>query len=239
MTASEDRFLHAVIFDAEGVVIDTEPVWDDVQAEFLSRRGHVYVRAELKPLLTGRPIDQATEIIKAKFGLPGSVQELSSERIELMHARLREGVRFMPGFLDFHSRIAGRYDLAIATSLDPDLLATVDRTLHVYDLVDGMVVTPEDVQGRGKPAPDIFIHAARMLGHPCERCLALEDSPSGVRSAVDASMFTVAITSTHPAELLTHADLTVAEFGDLDLDELDRLARLKSRNRTDLGPGLD
>jgi beta-phosphoglucomutase-like phosphatase (HAD superfamily) len=227
MSRIEGRFLAAIVFDAEGVVVDTEPIWDDVQAEFLARRGIPYDRSLLKPLLSGRTVIASTRIFKSRFGLKGSTPDLARERIELMRARLSDGVRFLPGFVEFYARVANSYDIAIATSLDPDLLSIVDRELGLTAMFNGVVVTSADVQGRGKPKPDIFVHAAYLLGDPVERCLVLEDSPSGIRAALAARMYAVGLTSTHTAHELAEADHVVSSFTEIDMAELDRLAEEK------------
>jgi beta-phosphoglucomutase-like phosphatase (HAD superfamily) len=234
MTSPSERFLRAVILDVEGVVIDTEPAWDEVQRQFLARRGRDYIRHELKPLLTGRSIDESSLLIKTTFDLEEPVQRITEERVDLMQAQLAKGMTYLAGFLEFFEHIDDEFSVAMATSLDADLLEVIDGTLHVSELVEGKVATVADVGGRGKPAPDIFLFAAGLVHQPPERCLAIEDSPSGVAAALSASMMTVGIATTHPSGLLSHADLVVAGFEELDVDVVDRMAWQKATH----GSGL-
>ena len=104
--------IEAIIFDAEGVIIDTEPMWDRAQEEFLRRRGIAYDRKDVKHLLSGKSQAEAVEIIKAKHRLTGDNQTLANERRELVRRQLEEHVEFIPGFRDFFQRVQPEYRTA-------------------------------------------------------------------------------------------------------------------------------
>lgn len=209
--------IKAIIFDAEGVIIDTEPMWDRAQAEFLRRRGLPYDRKEIKHLLSGRSQAEAVELIKAKYGLPGDAQALANERRELVRRQLEEHVEFIPGFRDFIRRIQPEYRTAVATAMPEDLLAIVEARLGLSKLFAGHVYSLVAVGYRSKPNPDIFLHAANRLGVPPENCVVIEDAPHGVEAARRAGMKSIGLTTTYDRPTLSHADVVVDSFAQIDL----------------------
>lgn len=97
--------IEALIFDAEGVVLDSEPAWDEAQREFLRRRGHRYDRDRIKPLLSGRSLAEGTSILKREYGLSGEPAELARERLEIVARLLARRLPFVPGFQAFLERV--------------------------------------------------------------------------------------------------------------------------------------
>ncbi|MFA9459946.1 HAD family hydrolase [Thiohalorhabdus sp. Cl-TMA] len=201
----------ALLFDAEGVVIDTEPLWDRGQAEFLRRRGLPYDRARLKPLLAGRSLQESTEALKRELGLRGDTGKLARERADLVRRAFAEEADFVPGFRAFFDATGNGFPTALATGLAPDLLALVDERLGLSALFGGHLYTVADT-GRGKPHPDLFLHAAARLGAAVPHCLVLEDAPHGVAAARAAGMWCIGLTTTHPAAHLREADRVVAGY---------------------------
>lgn len=214
---TEPAKIAAIIFDADGVVLDSERIWDRAQEEFLGRRGLVYRRSETKHLLTGAAPEEAIRTMQRLYGFPGDPEVLSRERLAIVAALYADGVPYMPGFLEFYQSVRHRYPTAVATSMNGDLLEIVDRGLKLRALFGGRVFTIAEVGGRGKPDPAIFLHAARQLGIPPEHCLVIEDAPNGIRAARAAGMRCVALATTHPAELLREADEIVSGFGEITL----------------------
>lgn len=226
----------AVVFDVEGVALDTEALWDEVQERLLLRRGIAYDRAAIKPLLTGRSAADAVAVLAAVCGLPDDPADLLRERHALMLDRLAGGVTLVPGFAELVRALAGRRPMALATAMDPKLFALADRSTGLSALVGGPVVTLREVVPavgrsdglspglapgparrplRGKPWPDLFQEACRLLGVPPERCLVVEDAPNGVAAAHRAGARCVAVATTHPAALLADADAVCGSVADL------------------------
>lgn len=228
MTAGHDRLaqstLHAVIFDAEGVVVDTEGAWDQAQREFLRNRGVAYDRDKVKHLLTGRSGAQGIRVLVDLYGLEGDPRELEHERRELMRGHLSERVSFVDGFLDFYRETSRRYATALATAMDLDLFAVVDASLRLRELFNGQVTTLDQVDHRAKPDPDLFLLAARNLKVPPARCAVIEDAPLGVEAAKRAGMVAVGLATTYRPELLGKADLVAENYAGIELDHLERLA---------------
>ncbi len=214
--------LDTIIFDAEGVVVDSEAIWDSGQAEFLRRRGHRYDRARIKPLLTGRSMAEGVRVLQQAYGFGGDVEAQARERIDIVRQLFREETRFIPGFLEFFARVSSRYKTCIATAMAPELLPLVDRRLGLSALFGERIFTLADVGYRAKPEPDLFLHAAKQLGSAARHCVVIEDAPHGVEAARRAAMRCIALTTTYDAGLLQAADLVVSGFAAIDIDRFDR-----------------
>jgi beta-phosphoglucomutase-like phosphatase (HAD superfamily) len=212
--------IRAIIFDAEGVIIDTEKMWDNAQAEFLRRRGIPYDRQAIKHLLSGKSQVEAVEIIKVKYSLTEDTPALAAERRELVQRQLEEHVDFVPGFLDFFRRIQPDYRTAVATAMPEDLLAIVDARLGLSKLFTGHVYSLVTVGHRSKPNPDIFLHAADRLDVRPENCVVIEDAPHGVEAARRAGMKSIGLATTYERQTLSQADMVVDSFAQIDLAAL-------------------
>lgn len=206
-----------IIFDADGVVIDSERIWDEAQTEFSRRLGIPYERGKLKPLLAGRNQTEAIEIIKAEYGIAGNTQSLVAERTELVKRGFQNGVEFMSGFREFFQRVRSEYQTCVATSMPEELLAIVDGRLGLSKLFGGQVFSLIAVGYRSKPNPDIFLHAAKQLGAEPANCLVLEDAPHGVEAARRAGMKCIGLATTFDRQTLSRADCVVKSFAEIDL----------------------
>jgi HAD superfamily hydrolase (TIGR01549 family) len=207
--------IDTILFDAEGVVIDTEPMWDKAQEEFLRRRGVTYDRSKLKHLLSGRSALEAIEITKAECGIPGDTRLLSEERMELVQRQLEERVGFIPGFMEFFQRVQPAYKTCIATAMAGELLQIVDQRLKLTEMFGGKIFSLAALGLRSKPHPDIFLHAAQQLGSKPETCLVIEDAPHGVEAARQAGMRCIAIATTYDREKLRGAHCIVDSFAEI------------------------
>ncbi|MBM4254404.1 MAG: HAD family phosphatase [Deltaproteobacteria bacterium] len=201
-----------IIFDAEGVVLDTEAVWDQAQVEFLRRRGIRYQREQLKPLLTGQSLVEGVRVMQALYGFPGDPEKLAQERLAIVKAALATGVNFIAGFTDFFALVTKNYKVCIATAMDRSLFQTVENALDLRAFFAEKMFFIDEVRGKGKPQPDIFLHAARQLHSAVEECVVIEDSPLGVEAAKRAGMLCVALTTTYERKHLCSADCVVDSF---------------------------
>ena len=208
--------IEAILFDAEGVVIDTEEVWDHGQRVFLGRRGLVYDRERIKPLLTGRSLVDGARVMQRELGFPGDPKALAVERLEIVRELLVEEARFMEGFPAFFESVRGCYRCCVATALERSLLAAVDRKLGLSELFDGQLFSIADVGNRSKPDPALFLFAAERLWVRPERCLVIEDAPNGVEAARRAGMRCVGLASTYRSEQLAAADWVVDSFAEIE-----------------------
>ncbi len=201
-----------IIFDAEGVVFDTESIWDRAQVEFLGRRNITYEREVLKPVLTGRSLVEGVRVMQSLYGFPGDPELLAQERLAIVKELLYSGVHFIDGFLDFHRYVQPRYKMCLATAMDRSLFTIVETTLDLHCLFAEKMFFISDVGGKGKPAPNIFFYAARQMQALVEECLVIEDAPLGITAAKRAGMRCVALTTTYPHEKLREADVVVEGF---------------------------
>jgi beta-phosphoglucomutase len=207
--------IDTILFDAEGVVIDTEPLWDKAQEEFLRRHGVAYDRGKLKPLLSGRSLIEGVEILKTECGLAGDSSRLAGERTALIRRLLEQDVGFVAGFPEFFERVRSTHKTCIATAMAEDLLRIVDRRLGLAKLFGGNIVSLAVPGLRSKPHPDLFLHAAQQLGSRPETCLVIEDAPHGVEAARRAGMKCVALTTTYGRSQLRGADCVVDSFAEI------------------------
>jgi HAD superfamily hydrolase (TIGR01509 family) len=208
----------AILFDCDGVVLDSEILWDRCETELLRRRGIVFDLARTKPLITGLGQAASIRLLIEQYNLPAEPDELARERMKIIGALFAEEVRFIPGFEEFFERqVRGRIKTCIATSMTQELFAVADRRLGLSRLFDGRVYFPSHVGGRAKPEPDLFLYAAAQLAVPPERCLVIEDSPRGLEAARRAGMTSIGLATTHEPELLTGADRVVCSFAEIEL----------------------
>jgi len=214
--------IDTIIFDCEGIVADTEDIWDIGQREFLRRRGFVYDRQKIKPLLTGKTLLEGTRILKRECGFSGDSEKLALERKDIVKDLLEHKIQFIEGFIDFFSRVRGAYKTCIATSMDEDLLEIVDRRLGLSKLFEGKIFSLANVGYNSKPDPRIFLYAAQQLGSISENCLVIEDSPYGVEAAKRAGMKCIGMTTTYDRDMLRQADLVVESYSEIDLGHLGR-----------------
>lgn len=192
-----DMRIGAVVFDMDGLVLDTEPVykiaWQQASAELgFDLDDSAY------GLLTGRPTEDCEAELLTRFGLKFPLEIFRNRWPEIWHALVRDrGIPHKPGLMGLLSFLKARsLPIAIATSSDAEY---ADFSLQCAGLRGRfpVVVTREQV-AKGKPAPDIYIEAARRLGQRTALCMALEDSDVGVFAAVGAGMATVCVPDLKP-----------------------------------------
>jgi len=214
--------IDTIIFDAEGVVIDTEAIWDKGQEIFLQRRGFVYDRERIKPLLTGRTLAEGAEIMKQAYSFEGDTETLAQERADVVRELFIHETSFINGFLQFYESVRSRYKTCIATSMDRDLLKFVDQRLNLSALFENRIYTLDKVGYRSKPNPDIFLYAAQQLGSSPKNCVVIEDAPHGIDAAKSADMWCIAITTTYDPGKLEKADFVVSAYTNIDLEMVNK-----------------
>ena len=185
----------AVVFDLDGLMFNTEELYQDVGGEMLRRRGKQF-DAELLDAMMGRPASVALQIMIDHHQLNSSVAELAAETEEIFATILEDRLALMPGLADLLAALerAGR-PKAIATSSGPQFVQTV---LSQFNLVDrfAFILTCDDII-QGKPHPEIYLLAAARFGLQPSELLVLEDSQNGCRAAVAAGTIAVAVPGGH------------------------------------------
>jgi len=182
----------AVVFDNDGLLLDTEEAWTRAEETLFARRGRVFT-IEHKRSLIGSAHAAAAVKLEAMLELPGQGELLMGELHELVMAEALAGVAPRPGALALLERLVDAgVPVAVASNSRRDF---VERTLASAGLLDGLfqaVVSVEDV-AHPKPAPDIYIEACRRLGAEPGACAALEDSPTGAAAAAAAGMYVIGV----------------------------------------------
>jgi beta-phosphoglucomutase-like phosphatase (HAD superfamily) len=180
-----------VIFDLDGVLLDTEPIYTEVTHLITSRFGKAYDWS-IKANMLGRPAMDSAEYLISTLGLPIRPAEYLAEREPMLERRLA-GVGEIHGAEAFTRHLHQRdIPMAIATSTDARLFQVKIAGHREWFQIFKTVVCGDDPRVvRGKPAPDIFLAAAQGLGAAPETCLVIEDSPFGVAAAIAAGMHVV------------------------------------------------
>jgi HAD superfamily hydrolase (TIGR01509 family) len=207
--------IEAVVFDLDGVLVDSEHVWDEVREDLARERGgHWHDRAQAD--MMGMSSAEWSRYMHDVIGLTDTPEAINDEVVRRLLARYREHLPLLPGALEAVRRLAERWPLGLASSSNrPVIDAFLDKA-GVRDLF-AATVSSEEV-GRGKPAPDVFLEAARRLEVPPERAAAIEDSANGLRAAAAANMHVVAVPNAHyppPADALALADVVLDSLSEL------------------------
>lgn len=212
--------IDTIIFDLEGIVVDTESLWDKNAEIFLKRRGFRYEREKFKHLITGTSLEEGVEIMKKIYGFNGDKHQLALERIEIVKGLFRKEINFIPGFEDFFDKVKNIYKVCIATALRKELLEIIDKKLGIFKLFNNHVYSISDVKGVGKPNPDIFLYAAKRLNSKPQDCFVIEDAPNGIEAAKRAGMKCIALTTIYKQDKLNKADFIVNSFNKIDLNKI-------------------
>jgi HAD superfamily hydrolase (TIGR01509 family) len=207
--------IDAVVFDMDGVLIESEEVWDAVRRAYVAEQGGTYGE-DIQRAVMGMSSPEWSRHLHEAAGVPAEPQAINDEVVRRMLASFHEHLPLIDGAADAVRRLAQRFPLAVASSSTRPLIDTV---LDVAGLVECFraTVSSEEVP-RGKPAPDVYLEAARRLDVAPERCAAVEDSHNGIRSAHAAGMFVIAIPNrSYPpdTEALAHADLVIQSIDEL------------------------
>ncbi len=207
--------IDAVVFDLDGVILDTEELWDEVREALARERGGRW-SDQAQADMMGMSSKEWSRYMHDALGLAEPPEEISREVVQRMLDRYAQGLPLIDGAVEAVERLAAHWPLGLASSSNREL---IDRALEVSGL-DGYfreTVSSEEVE-RGKPAPDVYLEAARRLGVEPTRCAAVEDSASGIRSAHAAGMRVVAIPNRAfppPADALALAAVALSSIRDL------------------------
>jgi HAD superfamily hydrolase (TIGR01509 family) len=186
--------IDAVVFDMDGVIVDSEQVWDDVREQYTRESGGTYTAAATRDMMGMSSVEWSRYMHEA-LGVPGTPEEINAEVVRRMLERYGEAPPLIPGAVEAVRECASQWPLAVASSSNPELIEVVLERAGIRGLFRA-VVSSQEVP-RGKPAPDVYLEAARRLGVQPARCAAVEDSHNGIRSAKSAGMAVVAVPNAH------------------------------------------
>lgn len=208
--------VEAVIFDLDGVLVDSERAWDQARRQFTIQSGGRWVNEATRAMM-GMSSLEWSQYMRDQLGIPLEPSRISAQVVERMEALYRKELPLIPGAVEAVERMAARWRLGLASSANREL---IDLVLKQSGLVDrfAVSVSSEEV-ARGKPAPDVYLEAAARLEVPSGRCVAIEDSTNGIRSGRAAGMLVVAIPNRAlppDPRVLDSADLVLESLGQLD-----------------------
>jgi HAD superfamily hydrolase (TIGR01509 family) len=216
--STEWHVIRAVVFDLDGVIVDSEQVWDEVREAYVRETGGTYTDRSARDMM-GMSSPEWSRYMAESLDVPETPEEINAAIVERMLERYGEAPPLIPGAVDAVRRIGGSLPLAIASSSNREL---IDVVLRVSGL-DGdfaATVSSEEVP-RGKPSPDVYVEAARRLGVEPADCGAVEDSHNGIRAAKAAGMRVVAVPNPHyppDDEALALADVVVPAIAELQVE---------------------
>jgi len=191
MGAEPPHRYRAVVFDMDGLLLDTEVVWQAAEEQLFAAHGAVFTRED-KMAVIGTSFDLTARYFAERLGQPPDRgPALVEEMVLAMYEALQVAVAGRPGALELVARLRGRVPLALASNSPRRLVDAALATAGLTDVFD-VIVTSDDV-ARSKPAPDIYLLACQRLGVEPEHVLALEDSSAGVAAAKAAGLACIAV----------------------------------------------
>jgi HAD superfamily hydrolase (TIGR01509 family) len=184
----------AVIFDLDGVLADSEQLWNEAKQELVRERGGRW-REEAPRDMMGMSSPEWSAYLRDQLGVPLEPEEVNREVVARMEALYRERLPLLPGAVESVRAIAAEWPVGLASSSNREI---IDLFLQESGLVDAFRVTVSSEEvARGKPAPDVYLEAARRLSAPPRASVAVEDSSNGLRAAHAAGMQVIAVPNLH------------------------------------------
>ncbi|WP_306206827.1 HAD family hydrolase [Actinoplanes sp. RD1] len=213
----------AVVFDLDGVIIDTEEVWEEVRRGYVAEHGREFL-PDTQTRMMGMSTPEWSAHLSEEVGVPRTPEQVAQDVLGRMAERYRASVPLIPGSVAAVRRLAEHFPLALASSSARIL---IDQVLETAGLTDAFRTTlsTEEVP-RGKPAPDAYLEATRRLGLDPATCAAVEDSSNGLRSAAAAGLAVIAVPHGvyPPAEdALALASLVLHSLDDLTIEAVEKL----------------
>ena len=211
--------IEAVIFDMDGVLADSEPLYHLSMNQVLQAHGHSLTDEDNRIIL-GTTVTHTWQWLKDRFGLDGQIEDWIGVYDRIILKNLKENVEPSPGLYDLLDSLKTRgLPIGLASSSQANWVDSVLTTLDVKDRFS--VVVSGDMVTNGKPAPEIFLKAAGELGAEPSRCLVFEDSPHGIQAGKSAGMMVVAVLTDLTRDLdLSLADRRIESLSDFDFSLL-------------------
>jgi HAD superfamily hydrolase (TIGR01509 family) len=210
--------ISAVVFDLDGVIIDSEEVWEEVRRGYVGEYGRRFL-PDSQDRMMGMSTQEWSRHLAEEVGVPRTPEQVAADVLGRMAERYRSDLPLIPGAVDAVHRLGESFTLALASSSARIL---IDQVLATAGLTDAFAVTlsTEEVP-RGKPAPDVYLAATEKLGRAPAECAAIEDSSNGLRSAGAAGLAVIAVPhGVYPpaADALAQASLVIPSIDQLTAD---------------------
>jgi HAD superfamily hydrolase (TIGR01509 family) len=212
----------AVVFDLDGVLIDSEAVWNDARRELVERSGGTW-RDDAQRAMMGMSSVEWSRYMSEELEVPMSSEDISDAVVESLERRYREELPLIPGAREAVVRLAARWRLGLASSANRPVIELALREAELTECF-AAAISSEEV-ARGKPAPDVYLEAARKLDTDPAACVAVEDSTNGLRSAAAAGMGVIAIPNPEfppEGDALALADVRLGSIRELGPEAVER-----------------
>ena len=186
--------LEAVIFDLDGVLLDSEQRWNEAQEALVAEAGGSW-REEAPEVMMGMSSPEWSRYLKDDLGVPLELDAINRDIVRRMEDGYRAGLPLLPGAGEAVRALAARWPLGLASSSNREL---IDLFIELADFGDAFRVTVSSEEvARGKPSPDVYLRTAEQLGVEPERAVAIEDSSNGIRAGAAAGMAVIAVPNPH------------------------------------------
>jgi HAD superfamily hydrolase (TIGR01509 family) len=184
----------AVMFDLDGVLVDSEQLWNQAKEELVREAGGRW-REDAPRAMMGMSSTEWSAYMRDELGVDRDTDEINRDVVGRIERLYRAELPLLPGAAPTVHALSGRWPLGLASSSNREI---IDLVLDLAGLADSFVATvsSEEVD-RGKPAPDVYLETARRVGVQADRCVAIEDSSNGLRAAVAAGMAVIAVPNPH------------------------------------------
>jgi HAD superfamily hydrolase (TIGR01509 family) len=225
----------AVIFDLDGLLLESEQLWNAAKERLTRERGGRW-RAEAEHEMLGMSSTEWSRYMHDELGVQLLPEQISSGVVRILGELYERELPLLPGADEAVRRLAARWPLGLASSSNREIIALVLAETG-WEECFSVTVSSEEVE-RGKPAPDVYLEAARRLGAEAGRCVAIEDSSAGLRSALAAGCALVAIpNASYPPEpeLLERAHVVLDSLTELDVGAVERAAARHDDSETGTG----
>ncbi|MFC4005311.1 HAD family hydrolase [Prauserella oleivorans] len=207
--------MRAVVFDLDGVLVDSEQQWDEVRRSVVAEHGGTW-QDEATRALQGMSTPEWSAYLVEELGTALTPDEVAEKVVGEMGRRYSEGPPVLPGAVEAVRSVAEHFPVAIASSSPPTL---IEHLLEATGLTEHVpVVVSSEQVAAGKPAPDVYLEAASRLDVPPGECAAVEDSDSGLRAALAAGMTVYAVPNPHyppDEQVVARASVVLDRIGDL------------------------
>ena len=202
----------AVLFDLDGVLVDSEPIWEKIRRDFSTQRGGTWSGEVQRQMMGARTADWAKKLSE-NVGGQVSPEEAAKAMIDQLAATYRRHPPLIPGAADAVRALAKDFKLGLVSGSPPSLIALSLELLGVTECFE-VTMSADDV-ARGKPAPDPYLELARQMGQSPSACVVVEDSANGIRSGHAAGMRVIAIPRGEHQPDAETLSLAVAVLGDI------------------------
>ncbi|MGB7338285.1 MAG: HAD family phosphatase [Phototrophicaceae bacterium] len=216
--------IEAVIFDMDGVLVDSEVYWGQSRIEFAKDRGKIWTDDFQRQAMGQSTIGWAT-VMKNSLHLSESIDEIIVEMKQRVIAHYEQKMPTRPGALEAVELASEHFRVGLASGSPTDIIQRVMSLTELDQIFE--VIVYGDTVAKGKPAPDIYIEAMRRLGVSADVTVGIEDSGNGIRSLKAAGMYSIAAPSPDfplPDDIIALADAHITQMTEFSLDLLERIA---------------